>query len=187
MTDQQTDIRDEVTPYLNRFGPWRWSRAEVNAPMIWNFCEAVEDANPVYWDGETGTASRFGRLIAPPQMIMTMSGGHWWAPDYIRQREHTPLQGADDPPAEVAAVVEAHGFVTATMVTRRDEYLDPFGPGDGRIKQATQVLDVSEPKQTKVGRGVFITSVIEYRVEADDRPVARARNVLLRYDASTPR
>ena len=183
-----SELHEEVRPHLDRFGPWRWSRAEINLPMIWNFCEAVEDANPAYWDRKTATATRFGRLIAPPQMIMTMSGGHWWAPDYVHERERTAMKvEAEDPPGEVAKLVEQHGFTTATMVTRADEYLSPYGPGDGHIRQATKVIDVSEVKQTKVGRGVFLNSVIEYRAECDDRPIARANNVLLRYDPSTPR
>ena len=47
--------------------------------------------------------------------------------------------------------------------------------------------DVSEEKQTRPGRGVFITTVTEYYTERDDRLIARSTMVLLKYDGSSPR
>ena len=156
--------------------------------MVWNFCEAVEDANPVYWDEEFARKTRFGRLIAPPQMIMTASSGHWWAPDYVRERERSRAEAqGESPSAKVQAIVRRHGYTTATNVTRDDEFLEPYGPGDGRLKQTSQVVEVTEEKQTRVGKGVFITSVTEYRTEKDDRLVVRCTNVPLMYSSSTPR
>lgn len=191
MADQparDTRAKDEAARYLNRPGPTTYSRAEVNAPMIWNFCEAVEDANPVYWDEEFASKTRFGRLIAPPQMIMTASSGHWWAPDYVREGERKAAEAqGESPSAEVQAIVRKHGYTTATNVTREDEFLEPYGPGDGRLKQISHVVEVTEEKPTRVGKGVFITSVTEYRTETDDRLVVRSTNVLLMYDSSTPR
>jgi hypothetical protein len=59
-------LQRELARFLGWLGPWRWSRSPVNLPEIWNFCEAVEDPNPVYWDEVAARASRFGRLISPP-------------------------------------------------------------------------------------------------------------------------
>ncbi len=186
--ERSTKTREATQRYWNKPGPVTFSRAEVNAPMIWNFCEAVEDGNPVYWDEEFAKQTRFGRLIAPPQMIMTMSGGHWWAPQWLREREQAArATDGEDPQRAAMAIVHADGYTTATNVTREDEFLAPYGPGDGRLKQSSRVIDVSEEKQTAVGKGVFITSVIEYRTEVDDRLVVRATNVLLMYNASEPR
>lgn len=187
-TARDTRCRDEAAQYLNKPGPTTYSRAEINAPMIWNFCEVVQDANPVYWDADFAQKSRFGRVIAPPHMIMTASGGHWWAPDYVKERERKALSDQGDNPNEhVSQIVHKFGYTTATNVTREDEFLTPYGPGDGRLKMRSFVQDVSEEKQTRVGKGVFITTIIEYRTEKDDRLVARARNVLLMYDSSKPR
>lgn len=191
MADQparDTRAKGEAARYLNVPGPTTYSRAEVNAPMIWNFCEAVEDANPVYWDEEFARKTRFGRLIAPPQMIMTASSGHWWAPDYVLESERRAAETqGESPSAKVQAIVRKYGYTTATNVTREDEFVEPYGPGDGRLKQASHVTEVTEEKQTRVGKGVFITSVTEYRTEKDDRLVVRSTNVLLMYDSSTPR
>lgn len=186
--ERSTTTRDKTKQFWDQPGPTSFSRAEINAPMIWNFCESVHDPNPVYWDESFARQTRFGRLIAPPQMIMTMSGGHWWAPDYILEREKQAIEEQGESPAQrVMDIVREHGYTTATNVTREDEFLDPYGPGDGRLKQSSRVVDVSEEKQTAVGKGVFITSIIEYRAEKDDRLVVRARNVLLMYDSSQPR
>lgn len=172
----------ELAPHIGRLGPWRWSRNEINVAEIWNFCEAVEDANPVYWDEQTAGASRFGRLIAPPQALLSFMMGRSWAPEYVRRREADQIeaQGAD-PEDRVREILAAHGFATATAVTRKEEYFEPFGPGDGRIRQAVRVEEVSPVKETKVGPGVFVTTTVDYRTEHPDRLVARATLVILRY------
>ena len=95
---RDTSCRDECAPYFNQPGPSKYSRAELNAPMIWNFAEAVHDANPVYWDEEYAKQTRFGRIIAPPHSIMTMSGGHWWAPEYVLEREQRAIEEQGDDP-----------------------------------------------------------------------------------------
>ena len=41
--------------------------------------------------------------------------------------------------------------------------------------------DVSAEKRVRVGRGVFVTSVTEYRTEVGDRLIGRSTLVLLRY------
>jgi hypothetical protein len=180
--DPATDLDADLAPHLGRLGPWRWSRTEINQAEIWNFCEAVEDANPVYWDEATARASRFGRLIAPPQMLLTLMTPRPWAPDYVLEQERAErgAQG-EDPEDAVRAILAAHGYGTATAVSRTEEYLEPFGPGDGRIRQAVRVEKVSSLKQTAVGPGVFVTTTVDYRTERPDRLVARATLVILRY------
>lgn len=187
-TARDTQCREECKPFFGQRGPVKYSRAELNAPMIWNFAESVHDANPVYWDMDYAKQTRFGRIISPPHAIMTMSGGHWWAPDYVLDREAREIEEqGDDPTGQVRDIVAKYGYATATNVTREDEFLEPYGPGDGRIKQTSYVEDVSEEKQTRVGKGVFVITVIEYRRESDDALIVRARNVLLMYDSSQPR
>jgi len=186
--ERDTKARDEAAQYYDHWGPTSFARAEINLPMIWNFLECTEDPNPIYWDEDFAKQSRFGRLICPPQMIMTMSGGHWWAPDYVTEKaKHAIEAQGGSPPAEVSAIVNKYGYDTATNVTREDEFLEPIGPGDGRLSSRSKVIDVSEEKQTRPGKGVFITSILEYSVEAHDRPVVRSRNILLMYNSSTPR
>lgn len=176
------ELHAELAPYIGRLGPWRWSRTEINTAEIWNFCEAVEDANPVYWDAQTARTSRFGRLIAPPQSLLSIMMGRPWAPDYVLERERAEFAAqGEDPEDRVRDILAAHGFSTATAVTRKEEYFEPFGPGDGRIRQAVRVESVSPVKQTKVGPGVFVTTAVDYRTEHADLLIARATLVILRY------
>lgn len=190
MNDKDVDaqLRVRLEPYLDQSGPQRWSARPIDASAVWNFCEAVEDANPVYWDSEIATSSQFGRMIAPPQALMALTMGAWWLPPFLREREEARQAGLPPAPSMMAhEIVKEFGFGTATNVTREEEYLQPFGPGDGRIGQTDRLVDVSVIKQTKVGKGVFLTSEIDYVTEANGQLIARARNVLLMYDGSTAR
>jgi uncharacterized protein len=178
-------LQRELAPYLGWLGPWRWSRSPVNLPEIRNFCEAVEDPNPVYWDEEAARASRFGRLISPPNALLSFMVGRSWAPRYVVDRElEAAVAQGEDPEDQVRAVLASHGYSTATAVTRREEYFEPFGPGDGRIRQAVLVESVSPVKATRVGAGVFVTTIAEYRTELSDAHIGRATQVILRYDGT---
>jgi acyl dehydratase len=190
-TRTPTALREAAQPYLNRWGPYRLTRDPIDATAIRRYCEVAEDGNPVYWDEEFAKTTRFGRLIAPPQGIFSFSFAPWWTPDHQvarQQQEEAALNAnADSAASTVHRLTEQFGYTTATVVSQETEYLAPFGPGDGRLKVRSMTTDVSVEKQTKVGRGVFLTSVTEYRTERDDRLVARSTMVLLRYDGSRPR
>lgn len=172
-------IRRAVAPHLGRRGPWRWSPIEISSTSIRDFCTAVEDANPCYWDESRATASRFGRLIAPPQALLSFCMKPSWEPDYLSSK--SDLSADSDPEDSIRDVLASFGYRTATAVRRKEIYLTPFGPGDGRIRQAVTCTDVGPIKQTKVGPGVFVSTVIDYRVERDDVAVAQAELVILRY------
>ena len=176
-------LRRELEQVLGRPGPLRWSARPVERGAIWNFCEAVEDANPVYWDEERAAASRFGGLIAPPQALMSLMMDGWWLPTYLRRDDEVT------PPLHPEATAAAHraGLGAAANVLRDEEYLLPLGPGDGRIGQVDTLTEISAVKQTALGLGVFLTTHSDYRRERDGRQVARSVNVLLMYDARRPR
>ena len=181
--DEQLQAR--IEPFLGKTGPTRWSARPIERSAVWNFCEAVEDANPVYWDEEAAAKSRFGRLIAPPQALMALNMQAWWLPQFLRDRAAEEEAALGPSPASLAfEVAREFGFVTATNVTRDEEYLQPFGPGDGRIGQRDRLVNVSPIKKTKVGPGVFLTTEIDFLVETKDEPIARAKNVLLLYNGT---
>jgi len=184
-------LQEAVQPYLNRWGPWRLTRDELSKTAVWRYCEVAEDANPVYWDEEFAKTTRFGRLIAPPQGLFSFSFAPWWTPEYLSRRIAEEASRLNAPETqggnEVMRLVNQYGYTVATVQAQEAEYLAPFGPGDGRLKMRGMTLDVSMEKQTRPGKGVFITSVTEYFTEKDDRLVARSRMVLLMYNPSNPR
>src|SRR5205085_943990 len=171
--------QEAVKPYLNRWGPYRLTRDEVSEVAIRRFCEVAEDANPVYWDEEFAKTTRFGRVIAPPQSIFSMTFAPWWTPDYLAERVADDAAKLNPDDLEAAGpsahqLSDQHGYTVATVVGQEVECIAPWGPGDGRLKSRGMTTDVSQEKQTRPGRGIFITSVTEYRTEHDDRLVARS-------------
>lgn len=192
MADTDTPVHELATPYLNKWGSYQFTRDEIDASKIRYFCEVAEDANPMYWDEEFASKSRFGRLIAPPQGLRTFTFGSFWQPDYVRDRtrdDAARLSGESpssdsDAGAQMGGVMglaRERGYDTVTVTSTEAEYLSPFGPNEGRIKQRTMTTQVSEEKQTRVGRGIFITNITEYRTENDDRLIGRLTMVLLNY------
>lgn len=181
--DKQARLRSALEPYMDRFGPEIYSRSPINLTENWNFLQGVEDSNPVYWSEEVAKESRFGRIIAPSQMIWTVFMDHWWAPDYVHDEQEAQLADDDDPNQKVQEILrEVGGYTTGVNASREDVFVEPYGPGDGRLKAKTKVASVSDEKSTAVGRGVFVTTEIEYRTEKDDRLVVVGRNVLLHYN-----
>ncbi|HWO93869.1 MAG TPA: MaoC family dehydratase N-terminal domain-containing protein [Dehalococcoidia bacterium] len=196
MSEQATGVRppieQAVAPYLNKWGPYRLTRDEVNTTAIRYFCEVAEDANPVYWDDEFARKTRFGRLIAPPQALFSMTFAPWWQPDYVAQANEEDAHRLSAGSAEVEGfevhrITDEYGYTVNTVTNTESEYLDAFGPGDGRIKTRSMTTSVSPEKQTRVGKGVFITSVTEYRTEVGDRLIGRSTMVLLKYNPAEPR
>jgi len=185
------DARAAIMPYLNRRGPIHYTQLEINKAQIWNFAEAIEDGNPMYWDEDFARRSRFGRLISPPQMTLAWSLGCWWvkhniwwAPDYVLERFQRDLdtQG-EDPYAKVNEILDAKGYPFDVGVEREEEFLAPYGPGDGRMIAHRTVVDISQEKSARVGRGFFISTVVEYRVERNETLVGRSKHVMLKYRA----
>lgn len=181
-------FQEAVRPHLNKWGPFRIARDEVTETAIRRYCEVAEDGNPVYWDAEFAKSSRFGRIIAPPQSLFSMTFSPWWTPDYLQRKtaEDAAALNAADSTAEqspIHALSEQYGYTVNTVAGQEVEYLAPFGPWDGRLKMRSMTTNVSEEKTVRVGKGVFITSVTEYRTEVGDRLIGRSTMVLLKYHA----
>lgn len=182
-------FQEAVKPYLNKWGPYRLTRDEITETAIRRYCEVAEDGNPVYWDEAFATASRFGRIIAPPQSLFSMTFAPWWTPDYLQRKTAADAAALNDPNAAaeqspVNALSDQYGYTVNTVAGQEVEYLAPFGPGDGRLKMRSMTTNVSEEKTVRVGKGVFITSVTEYRTEVGDRLIGRSTMVLLKYHAT---
>ena len=185
MEDLSATLRERLKPLLNKPGPRKWSARPVELAAILNFCETVQDANPIYWDPDTAAVSRFGRVIAPPQALMTLALDPPWIPQFIKDRAaDEEAKRANSPQNQARAILREYGFTTVTVVSREEEYFEPFGPGDGLLGLIDRVATVSDVKKTRVGPGVFFTYEIDYHTERADRLVARARNVTLIYDGT---
>lgn len=133
----------------------RAAATEVSRSMTLSYCALVEDGNPRYWrDGES-----------PPGLLQVFACPLPWSPD------------AEPPPYMLALEVPLPG-THIINVSNETVYEARHHVGD-RIDVRETIVDVSEPRETRLGVGHFITSESVYSV--GPKTVATVRNVLLRY------
>ena len=129
----------------------------VNQPMIRHWAAAFEDENPVYTDPQRAAASRFGAIVAPPMMLQT-----WTMPTPkitgIAERGGSPVEATTNP---LASLDEA-GFIATLATNSEVEIVRYLRLGDV-ITSTMEIESVSEEKQTRIGRGHFVTWVTTYR------------------------
>jgi hypothetical protein len=134
----------------------------VNQPMIRHWAAAMEDHNPAYTDPTFATASRFGGIVAPPLMLQT------WT---MATPKITGIAARGGSPVEVErnplSVFDDAGFV-ATLATNSEFEIVRYLRLGEVITSTMHIASISEEKQTRIGRGHFITWVTVYRDERGD-------------------
>jgi uncharacterized OB-fold protein/acyl dehydratase len=122
------------------------ARDAVNTPMIRHWCDAMQDANPVYTDPALAATSLHGGLVAPPTMLQA------WT---MRGLVPRPAPGADSSMG-VFEVLDAAGFTSVVATNCRQEYARYLRPGD-ELSVSVSISAVSEEKKTGLGVGHFVT------------------------------
>ena len=147
----------------------------VNQPMIRHWAAAFEDRNPVYTDPEFAAASRFGGVVAPPCMLQTWTMA---TPQItgIAERGGSPV--ALEGPNPLSLLDEA-GYV-ATLASNSEFEIDRYVRLGEVLSTTTVIESISDEKQTRIGRGHFITWVTTYRVESGE-VVGRQRFRILKF------
>ena len=75
--DQKRELEAAMREFVGKpIGPPFVGRDPVNEPMIRQWCDAMGDRNPVYWDAAAASSSVHGGIVAPPTMLQawTMQG-----------------------------------------------------------------------------------------------------------------
>jgi acyl dehydratase len=130
----------------------------VNQPMIRHWAASFEDANPVYVDREAARVSRFGEIVAPPLMLQTWT----MATPVItgiaeRGGSPQPVEGGGP-----LTVLDEAGF-TATLASNSEfEFMRYLHLGE-TVTAETIIESISDEKQTRIGRGHFVTWITTYR------------------------
>ena len=135
-------------PFVGQaFGPPEVGRDPVNEPMIRQWCEAMGDRNPVYWDPAAAKDSAHGSLVAPPTMLQA-----WILPGYrMADQDREP----QDKQEELHALFQEHGY-SGVVATNCDlEFERYLVPGETVVAKAV-IESISEEKATALGIGYFI-------------------------------
>ena len=175
MTENQIDghytlargTLEEARRMIGRTSEVRFGDHPVNWPMIKQYCAMTHDANPSYWDEDFATR-HWGGIISPPGMLATWVTPIDWKP------------GASAPAPVLVTQVPLPGD-TMINVSTEMEFLLPMRVGD-HINTYDELTDVSDEKETRMGRGHFFTTVAHFRRQ-DGEAVARSTNVMLRFAA----
>ena len=150
----------------------------VNQAMIRHWAAAFADHNPVYVDPDVAARSRFGGIVAPPLMLQT-----WAMPTPIlagiAERGGSPVELEGD---TALSALDRAGYVGTLATNSEFEIIRYLRLGE--IVSATTVFEsISEEKQTRMGRGRFVTWVTTYTV-APDEVVGRQTFRILKFDPS---
>jgi acyl dehydratase len=150
----------------------------VNLPMVRHWAAAFADSNPVYTDPDAAARSRFGGLVAPPLMLQT-----WTMPTPtlagIAERGGSPVAVEGE---TALSVLDRAGFVGTLATNSEFEIVRYLRLGE--VVSSTTVFDaISEEKQTRMGRGRFVTWVTTYTVSTGE-VVGRQTFRILKFDPS---
>lgn len=147
----------------------------VNQPMIRHWAAAFEDANPVYTDPEFAATTRFGGIVAPPAMLTawTMATPKITG---MAERGGSPVEVEGSSPL---SVLDEAGF-TGTLAANSEFEFDRYVRLGEVLSATNEIESISPEKQTRLGRGHFVTWVTTYRDEAGE-PVGRHRFRVLKF------
>jgi len=167
-----TDLLAQLRAMIGAATAPEAARDAVNAAMIRHWCDAMTDANPVYTDPDFAAKSVHGGIVAPPAMLDA-----WTMPGL-------PGRRAGPAPNPLRAL-DAAGFTSVIATNSEHEYLRYLRLGD-LLHAHNELVDVSEEKQTALGRGHFVTSRTSYRT-ADGEEVGRRFFRILKFRPGTAR
>ena len=134
----------------------RAGRDPINQPMINNWVEAMEDANPIYVDEDAARAAGHPGVVAPPAMaqVWTMRGLHGTRTD-------------DDPLGLATELFDDAGY-TSVVATNCDTVYHRYTRPGEEVTISSELVDVVGPKQTALGEGWFFTTRNTWRDEAGE-------------------
>ena len=160
------EMPDFAKAWLGDISPKREAGYPISEVQIMYWCDMVEDANPLYVDGEYARSSRHQGLIAPPIGLITWSmqragrqGVDAAAPDC-----NAPNR-APWPPVEASSggggIPCPPGAKETIAQGSTQFYGKPLRPGD-RVFSTTEVVNCSPLKKTRLGPGYFQTNLDTY-------------------------
>ena len=159
--------------------PPRVARYAVNEAMIRNWVEAHDDRNPVYVDDAAARATGRPGIVAPPAMIST-----WVMAGLRRYREIQQRRASGETEdfayARMMRELDDAGYTSVVATNVEQTYHRELVPGDHVTCHFT-IESISDPKQTGLGPGRFITLLKRY-VDQHGEALVDERFRLLRFN-----
>jgi acyl dehydratase len=156
----------------------------VSAISIRMFCEAIGDANPIYVDEAVARAHGHPGQVVPPSLLNS-----WTMPPLALRGDGT----ARPNPSELAraTIVERvredliqAGYDAVVATNYEHEYQRYLVVGD-RITEHSSLESISEPKQTRLGLGRFVTTLHQFN-DASGELVGTQRMRIFVFPRSEP-
>lgn len=164
-------LKEQLKPYIGKEYGSVHAWDPVNAPMIRQWCEALDCTFPPYLDADAAAQSIHGQQVAPASMLQV-----WLMPGLKYQRP----PGSDPAnPREIMIPLEANGYTGIIATDCVQEYYRYLRLGE-TITATHAVESVSDEKQTKLGPGFFISFLHKFQDEKGT-PVGIAQIRILRY------
>jgi len=175
VTDQAAFLAKLKAFEGREYGPPQRGPDPVNQAMIRHWVEAIGDDNPVYVDPDAAAASVHGGVIAPPVSLQA------WV-----MRGFRPAPSATSPvQEEMMGLLDGAGFTSVVATNCEQEYFKELHLGE-HLSTSTTVESISEEKQTGLGTGHFVTTLVRYTDDAGDL-VANMRFRILKFKPGTGR
>jgi uncharacterized OB-fold protein/acyl dehydratase len=154
------ELEQAFAAYVGQsFGAPDVARDPVNEPMIRQWCDAMGDRNPIYWDADAAKQSAHKGLVAPPTMLQA------WILSGFRMAD------ADRPPQdkqeELHALFNEHGYTGVVATNCEQEYTRYLRPGE-RVVAEAKIESISEEKTTALGVGYFVVTRTAFRTESGE-------------------
>jgi uncharacterized OB-fold protein/acyl dehydratase len=129
-------------------GPPQEPLEPVNESMIFHWCEALSDNNPIYTDPQAAKKSIHKGIVAPPAMLQVWS---------MRGLELYGPNAKQDKQGDLHRLLTENGYAGVVATNCEQGYTRYLKPGD-RISGRTVIESVSEEKATALGTGYFINT-----------------------------
>jgi len=156
----------------------------VNQAMIRHWVEAMGDQNPVYTDEQAARDNGFPGIIAPPTMLQAWIMRGYKATAELAEARAAGRSVADANPADdLMYLLDEGGFTSVVATNCEQDYRRPLVLGD-RLSVASSIESVSPEKQTGLGVGHFVTTLLRF-TDAAGELVATMRFRILKFRPGT--
>ena len=125
---EETFDYSRVEPFIGVGSEFHEGHDEVSESDIRHWCEVMRDSNPLYTDEEFARESKYGGIIAPPQMVQTWSLDPMAAA--LQRFVHDNPPFPEDPHNQVFKLIDAMGYHGVVATAQTQEYMRPVRPGD---------------------------------------------------------